>query len=637
MSSALQGWHPGELALQLKLGFAGPMTYVWSMVEDELREQHQVFHTTRLPFIPLTTLDSDGRPWACMLSGAKGEPGFVTSPNVHSLRIKVHSWDGDPLIENLRVWQNVSHTNRFLVAGLGIELPTRRRNKFAGSLNPVKTKKTGEFEYDLHLDVNQALGNCPKYINIREFVPHPDTNPSVLHRVHHMDPDMRLPHSVIDFIHRSDQLFLATIYRAKDRDSLQFPSHAGLNHRGGLPGFVRVRPSDGRSIVIPDYSGNRFMQSLGNIEATPLAGLMFCDFITGDMLYITGSATTLLGEESLDLMPRQPVVTVIDPTGFVFVRDALPVRQAPGTKVIPSPYSPPIKLLREEKTGESFDSGLIKARISKVVIHTHDLATFWFDTAPGALKCRPGQAVALDFSDLLGKPEYAHMAPLAPSSINDDRVRTWTVSSAGVDDNGRFAMTMREKQGGMVTGWLFSVIRKIDEKRPEVLDDMTPLSVDVGVVGVDGDFVLPEHDPKVLFIAGGIGITPFMSMLSALSARGPDATGDVVLALATREPLVMLKLVRASLTDIVPAGVRVHLDIFTNAKVPALAGHDSAYGPGLSVTYHKGRIPSEYWKDVSSEREVMICGPGGFADNAIEGVRAAGVPNEKILREGFAY
>ena len=158
MSSALQGWHPGELALQMKLGFAGPMTYVWSMVEDELREQHQVFHTTRLPFIPLTTLDSDGRPWACMLAGDQGRPGFVTSPNVQALRVRAHSWDGDPLVENVAAWQNASHSERFLVAGLGIELPTRRRNKFAGSLNPVKTKKTGEYEYDLYLDVNQALG-----------------------------------------------------------------------------------------------------------------------------------------------------------------------------------------------------------------------------------------------------------------------------------------------------------------------------------------------------------------------------------------------------------------------------------------------------------------------------------------------
>ena len=99
----------------------------------------------------------------------------------------------------------------------------------------------------------------------------------------------------------------------------------------------------------------------------------------------------------------------------------------------------------------------------------------------------------------------------------------------------------------------------------------------------------------------------------------------------------MLRLVKESMTDVVPPGVRVRLDIFTSTKVPALAGHESAYGPGLDVIYHKGRIPPEYWEEVADGREVMICGPGGFADAAIDGQRAAGVPNDKILREGFAY
>lgn len=146
------------MALQLKLGFAEPMTFAWSSIEDELRDQHRVFHTTRLPFVPLTTIDADGRPWACMLAGPDGEIGFVTSPNNKVLRVQAHSWDGDPLVDNLNAWKNSSRPDRFLVAGLGIELSTRRRNKFAGSLNPAKTRKTGEYQWDLHLDVNQALG-----------------------------------------------------------------------------------------------------------------------------------------------------------------------------------------------------------------------------------------------------------------------------------------------------------------------------------------------------------------------------------------------------------------------------------------------------------------------------------------------
>ncbi|KAJ6551080.1 hypothetical protein B0H10DRAFT_2119234, partial [Mycena sp. CBHHK59/15] len=55
-----------------------------------------------------------------------------------------------------------------------------------------------------------------------------------------------------------------------------FPSHLGMNQREGQVGFIRVVPSDRRTVMIPDFSGDRFVTSLGNIEATP-ASLTFMD------------------------------------------------------------------------------------------------------------------------------------------------------------------------------------------------------------------------------------------------------------------------------------------------------------------------------------------------------------------------
>lgn len=73
------------------------------------------------------------------------------------------------------------------------------------------------------------------------------------------------------------------------------------------------------------------MTSLGNIEATPLASLTFVDFVSGDILYLTGDAENLVGEDALQLMPFQKTLTTIRVTGFTLVRDALPVRQRAGT------------------------------------------------------------------------------------------------------------------------------------------------------------------------------------------------------------------------------------------------------------------------------------------------------------------
>ncbi|KAI1784679.1 hypothetical protein LXA43DRAFT_195324 [Ganoderma leucocontextum] len=639
---ALQGWHPGERAIQRKLGFDGPMSQAWTWISGDMPEQHRIFHSHNLPFIPLTTVDTRGRPWSSILASKDGRPGFVRSPNDRSLVVECRAWNGDPLVENVRAWLDTeaSRRDRFNVAGIGIEFGTRRRNKFAGFLREAARKERLDFE--LKLSVNQAIGNCPKYINIRELIPHPDTQPEVVHRVLDMDPSARLPDEILQFIQATDTVFLSSIYMAKTEDSMRFPSHTGMNQRGGLPGFVRV--SQRRVVCLPDFSGNRLMTSLGNIEATPLAGLSIVDFETGDVLYITGHARTLIGDDASALMPRQPVLTTIDPTGYIFVRDALPVRQAPGSEVVRSPYSPPVKYLREEAgaSGTLFSEGNQTARVAKIELHSNDLATISFELADASvpLTSNPGQAIALDFSSLLGKPQYQHMAPFAPASINDDRVRTWTISSAGEGGGPQrtFELTMRQKPGGVVTGALFAISHKLATHRPDVLADTRALGIEPAVVGVTGEFAPPRSGGvKALWAAGGIGITPFLSMLRALVAGGGDAQADVVLALSTREPAVMLRLLRSAMGDAPPAGVRVHLDVFTSADVPALEDVVTAYGPGVSAAWHKGRIPATYWAEVADGREVFVCGPGGFGDAAVEGVRGAGVPDARIHREGFAY
>jgi hypothetical protein len=87
---------------------------------------------------------------------------------------------------------------------------------------------------------------------------YPNTSPVVTFRNMNLQPSERLPAELIKFIQASSTAFLGTSYIAAKRDEKRFPSHMGLNHRGGNPGFLRVRPSDGRTIVFPDYSGRLF-------------------------------------------------------------------------------------------------------------------------------------------------------------------------------------------------------------------------------------------------------------------------------------------------------------------------------------------------------------------------------------------
>lgn len=82
-------------------------------------------------------------------------------------------------------------------------------------------------------------------------MPHPNTAPSIL--FNEFDLQGSLPGDVVTYIQGADTVFLGASY-APDMD-MQNPLHVETNIRGGRPGFIRVSPFDGRTIVLPDFSG----------------------------------------------------------------------------------------------------------------------------------------------------------------------------------------------------------------------------------------------------------------------------------------------------------------------------------------------------------------------------------------------
>jgi NAD(P)H-flavin reductase len=451
-----------------------------------------------------------------------------------------------------------------------------------------------------------------------------------------MVPSDKLPDEAIDFIKCADTVFIGSIYKSEAVHTARHPSHAGMNSRGGLPGFVRVMPSDRRTIIVPDYSGNKMLMSLGNIVSSGLAALTFVSFLTGDVLYVTGAGSVLTGPPALKIMARQACVLKLETSGFVFVRDAFPVRQKSGTAAEPSPYSPKIKYLNDEPEALASAGVDHKAKVVSILQLAEDIAVFKFQVIPSPdrkdLMIRPGQAIILDFMDWLGPPAYQHMADDHPQSINDDRVRTWTVSSSHESELPLwFEMTMREMKGGAVTGALFDLVRHHPRRK---LGELVQVNSNVvaGVIGVAGDFFIKPGSVKLLFVAGGIGLTPFLSMFDALGNRGGNAQGDIVLALATRDPDVFLQLIEMSLAK-VSSKIGIKIDLFTEQErvnIDCLKHLDNCI-----IHAHKGRIPLEYWPQNEKDRDVFICGPGGFGDAAVEGLKKAGVSFDRIFREGF--
>ena len=107
----------------------------------------------------------------------------------------------------------------------------------------------------------------------------------------------QLSAAALQLAHNADTLFIAS-------STPQARGHAGsegvdVSHRGGLPGFVRVTQHDDGSTVlhIPDYRGNHFFNTQGNLLLNPLAGLLFIDHHSGDLLQLTGH-TELLWQDT---------------------------------------------------------------------------------------------------------------------------------------------------------------------------------------------------------------------------------------------------------------------------------------------------------------------------------------------------
>ncbi|KAJ7049914.1 hypothetical protein C8F01DRAFT_1180916 [Mycena amicta] len=599
----LNGWHRGEHAIHRKLGTEGDYSVanLYMAIDRELSGDHAEFHSTRLSFLPVTTLDGEGRPWGSVLAGKQG---FVRAPRYSVLSVNAELWDGEPLLQNSKLFGK--GRNCWLQA--------------SGS----SCRREGGTKIKL---------NCPKYITIRDLIPHPNASPHVIHQDLHLTPNGRLPNEVIRMITAADTVFLGTSYPAHSQEARRFPSHVGMNHRGGRPGFIRVAPGDGKTVVLPDYSGNRFMTSFGNIEATSLASLTFIDFVTGDILYLTGDAENLVGEQALELMPFQKALTTVYVTGYTLVRDALPVRQRAGAER--SPYSPPIRLLAAESSHSIFlnQTAYPTALLTRIDIHSPTIATFTWSSSI-ELRVLPGQAIIMDMAPLVGIPAYRHMAPGKPTSVNDDSVRTWTISSifgrraapaATAHTTTEYSLTLREKRGGAVTGALFAITRKLKELR-------------VGIVGVAGEFVLPDvTEDEIRDEELGLQVDradPFLGMLRAL--RLPGSVTHVRFILATAEPEVLVPLVLDAYGD---SHVQVTLDVFTRQSSFT---YDPPTPTRVNINVHHNRLPPDLFirhvdADDLKERVVYLCGSPDFEKAAMGALVAGGVNEGTVKREGFEY
>ncbi len=267
MSAELQSpFHAGEIAMQTRAGVRERMQQVeHKLMRDFMPEQHRELFE-KLPTLLVGSLDASRRPWASMLVG---KPGFVRAPGERTLRIAASPRHGDPLAENLAVGAPLGL--------LGIEPQTRRRNRMNGTV--MQADAAG-----FTVQVDQSFGNCPQYIQAREprWAGEPQASDSPRQVVR--ESSLLTP-AAQALVRRADTFFIASA-------APQARGHAGahgvdVSHRGGKPGFVLVAEQEGQTVLTaPDFRGNSFFNTLGNVAAHPHAGLLFVDYGSGDLLQL---------------------------------------------------------------------------------------------------------------------------------------------------------------------------------------------------------------------------------------------------------------------------------------------------------------------------------------------------------------
>lgn len=455
---AASPFHAGEQAMQTHIGKRDELEMIGHRaIRPFMPDQHRQFFG-QLPFVVMGSVDADGWPWASILAG---NAGFITSPDPKRLDVDIMPIAADPLHDALQTGARIGL--------LGIEIPTRRRNRM--NAHVLASNASG-----FALQVDQSFGNCPQYIQTRDlqFMRHPNT------------PVNRAPtegFTTLDVaaqvaISAADTFFVSSYVQTRDNR----PSEGvDVSHRGGRAGFVKV---SGNTLTIPDYSGNRFFNTLGNFLENPRAGLMFPDFATGDVLMLTGTVE-ILWEDHPEVLAFEGAER-----GWRFrldhgirIYDALPFRATFGE------WSPNSLLAGDwvqadaRLTAVALRNAWQPMRVTKVVDESSVIRSFTLKPLDGspAFSYEAGQFLTVRAT---------------PNGLNKPLIRTYTASSAPSDP--AYRISVKREPDGVVSNHVHDALK---------LGDVIEAKAPKGAFFINTS----EARPAVL-IAGGVGITPMISM-----------------------------------------------------------------------------------------------------------------------------
>jgi hypothetical protein len=564
-------WHEGELKIQRSVGVAERMDEIGKrFVRSFLLDQHREFYPL-LPIIVVGAVDPRGDAWATLRAG---KPGFLSVPDAHRLTIDGRRDLADPADAGLDDGDSVGL--------LGIELHSRRRNRMNG-----KVERGNDRSFDVA--VAQSYGNCPQYIQQREFAftrdPTVPSNRPVARAV-------ELDDTAKAFIRGADTFFVASYVDLEGADR-----QVDVSHRGGKTGFVRI--GDDGVLTIPDFAGNLFFNTMGNISLNPKAGLTFVDFRTGDLLQMTGDGEVVLDSPEIAAFQGAERLWRFRPRAVVRREAALPLAWtfadegwSPNSLMTGS-WDDAAKRLEAAELAQHWR----RFRIKEIAEESRTIRSLHLEPADGAgvIPNLPGQHLPVR---------------VTPPGAAGPTIRNYTLSVAPSDGAYRISV----KRDGLVSDHLHDL----------VVGDTIEARAPAGSFTIDA----AEKRPAVL-LAAGVGITPMLAMLRHVVYEGArkrrtrstwlfysahtkaERAFDQEIASLVAAASGAVKFVRL-LGD--PAGAVVGVDYDEEGRI--------------GVELLKSRLPFD-------DYDFYMCGPAGFMQSVYDGLRDLQVGDGRIHAETF--
>jgi ferredoxin-NADP reductase len=195
-------------------------------------------------------------------------------------------------------------------------------------------------------------------------------------------------------------------------------------------------------------------------------------------------------------------------------------------------------------------------------------------------------------------------------SIETGGIRTsrpYSISSPP-NQTGYYEITVRRVENGLVSGYLLDQV-----KRGDVLESTGPC----GLFHYNPIF----HDRTMVCIAGGSGITPFMSMIQEVVECGLDRT------------IYLFYGNRASTDVIFHDRLTKVAEKFDNIRyIPVIEEPDEGYDGAQGLI--TGRLIKDAIGDING-KTFYLCGPQAMYDFCLEELAQLGVPARKIRTEVY--